>query len=195
MATFLKKDRYGSFVAAREDEAEFVAVPVAEYNGYQNALRILHDRSLQSIDKSQADGAGYTLVRADQRVFAKERSTLMAWYVQKKTPYSLKMPLDAVVNLVNRDLRQYYNLRPLPKAKYKTEYDVIEVACEVEKSGMRPYAFFEKYYKGTLDEKEYEKIFRWLDEVDGKAVLRLDQVKANYGAGVYEIGYWATAII
>ena len=54
MVEFYKKVD-NKYCTCYESDAEYVMIPKQEYNGLQNALRIVKDRSLQQIDKSVKD--------------------------------------------------------------------------------------------------------------------------------------------
>ena len=66
MVEYLKTDNRGKLVYCKtEENADYVVVPKNEYYGLRNALRIVHDRALQQVDKSKVDEHGYRLLRCD----------------------------------------------------------------------------------------------------------------------------------
>lgn len=95
----------------------YVIITEEEKYGYEHALDIIHDRSLQQIDKSKADKYGYTLYGSKSKEIGfgpYDKNTrfypisVKIWQIRKATPYSIKMPLESVEMLIERDLEKNY---------------------------------------------------------------------------------------
>ena len=121
---FLKKENQ-KFVAADEKSATHVLIPIEEYNGYEKALRIVHDRALQQIEKSKADEHGYTPLRAEKRCY---KSLSYAWLITRRTPYSIKIKLEDAMTLIERDLSEHYNLKEISRISANIGAGVYEVS-------------------------------------------------------------------
>lgn len=190
MIAYYKKSD-GRLCTCYESDAEYVMIPVNEYNGLQNALRIVKDRSLQQIDKSTVDANGYRLLRADKRKY--NNKDLEFWLITKSTPYSIKMPLDVVQELIDRDLREHYH--------YYDWHDYVNpMNMPVIKADMLEYLnrLCNNEYHKRYSETTYEDVFQEIVVaggycVDEKLVMSFDlnRISSNYAAGVYEISYWA----
>lgn len=194
MVEFYKKVD-NKYCTCYESDAEYVMIPKQEYNGLQNALRIVKDRSLQQIDKSVADANGYRLLRTDKKKY--NNKNLKFWLVSKSTPYSIKMPLDVVHELVERDLREYYH--------YYDWYDYVNrngsPIITVDQLGYLNKLCNNDYHE-RYPESTYEDIFQEIVVsggycVDEKLVMSFDlnRISINYASGLYEISYWSTVPI
>lgn len=178
--------------AGTQNDDEMITISKIDFNGYENALRILHDRALQEIDKSKADEHGYRLLRGDNRAI-KGHSDHYLWLVTKATPHSLQIPPATAKFLIQQDLMHFYNMRELKyhvTDKVLVTYSLSDIANAVKQWG-------------NIDEKNYllknnEDGERLLDEFrscNGQIILKLDKIAANQSEGVYEVTYWATDLI
>ena len=93
MVNFYKLDEDDCYTGCDEAEAEYVMIPLAEYYGYEKAVRIVKDRAIQQVDKATADKYGYTLMRADKKRYNYEQDE-KAWLITRNTPYSIKIGLE-----------------------------------------------------------------------------------------------------
>lgn len=90
-----------------ESQATHVCLDVHEYHGLLKTLRVVRDRALQQVDKSKTDEHGYLLMRAERRVY---RGTgYLAWLITKRTPYSCHMAAQDALNIITRDLHDFYH--------------------------------------------------------------------------------------
>lgn len=171
-------------------------ISVNEYNGYLNAIRIVRDRAIQQIDRNRADKHGYTLVKAEKRAYKDEkiRYDRNAWVITKSTPYSLKIGLQEVSYMIERDLSEFYNYKTLPvvrsnNAGYKEHLSI---------NGLLDY--YERYYLKKMDrnsiyDEAERKALSWMDELNGIVVFNITRIGRNYGTGCFEVTYWATDLI
>ena len=60
---------------------ENVTISREEYNGFQNALRIINDRSLQLIERDKADEHGYAIRYADQKIYDRSYPDKKAFFI------------------------------------------------------------------------------------------------------------------
>lgn len=90
-----------------ESQATYVCISTHEYHGLCKALRIVHDRALQQIDKSKTDAHGYLLMRAERRLYP--GTGYPAWLITKRTPYSCRMAIADIEEIVSRDLHEFYH--------------------------------------------------------------------------------------
>lgn len=169
-----------------------VMISQEEYNGLQNALRIVRERAVQQIDKARADEHGYTLLRADYRVYG--RSKDKAWLVTKSTPYSAKIGIREARFMILKDLREYYNFVKGGCEDERGHYREFN-ASEICKAGMQyndpghPYDFL------VSNNKAGKALYCMFEEYDGVLGFELSKLSVNYAAGTYEVSYWATDLI
>lgn len=216
---FLALDKENKLIKTNEEQADYVripiddyyemlkeeitadgtgtiSIPVSEYNGYQKAIRIIRDRSLQQIDKEKADDNGYILKYAEKRKISNE-SQEEAFLVTKTTPYSIKIfPKDAVA-LIEADLRAYYNYIGFPTfcdadayggSKTLSENDIVNASHQFMDSSRKEEFLLENSICGR-------KIKRFFEIYNGKVAFKLTKLSSNYALGLYEVSYWATDII
>lgn len=179
-------------IGVDESDAQYVIVSKSEYNGLQNALRIIHDRSLQQLEKSEVDEYGYKVLRAELRTYPKRSGgdDKPHWYMSKSTPYSIKMPVSAVSTVVVNDLKNHYH--------YYDWKEVVNVGGSPVLS-LKDIDYIERYAQNPFDNRQLEWIHsnlveprRWM--IDNRLVLSFDlcRLSANYSTGLYEISYWST---
>lgn len=186
-----------------ESEADYVVLPIndyngsvlipeEEYNGLQKAVRIVRNRAKQQIDKSKADKNGYTLLRADKRQYSYKYES-PAWLVTRSTPYSIKMTLDEVTFMLNRDLREFYGFLDLPLIE-TTDYNYKTVLKQWNIKD-----FFSimgchnpKEDRSKIGSEEVLQKLDFLDSCDWKLAFEISRIAKNAATGCYEVSYWAT---
>lgn len=190
-----------SYVSCDESDAEFVMIPRKEYNGLQNALRIVNDRALQQIDKSKADEYGFRFLRGEMRYYRKGRGEL--YLITKETPYSVKLDVSEVKYLIENKLREIYcwtdqiNLQEYQDDGDRLEEydnsmapeDVVNAATLWKKPNIEKDDFF----WGSSNAKSHA-MYNVFSEYK-QFIVAVDRISANYGTGQYEVSYWATEII
>ncbi len=161
-----------------------------ELNGYFKALEIIRDKSKLQIDKSIKDKHGYTTKNA-KKIKGKHLASDY-WVITKSTPYSLKLPVDVVYDLVLEDLHAHY--RYLNNFKMNTievngeriDYffsDVLEYLTKgTVRNGQKGPSGLDKYFSEELGLEAFEGYSYDFEGLDG----------SNIGAGVYTIKYKAT---
>ena len=166
-----------------------VLISQEEYNGYENAIRINRDKSLQQIDKSKADEHGYRLMLAEPRQYQK---SVTAWYIKKSTPRSIKIPINEAAFLIKRDLKDFYGFRELPT--YIDDSD----AFFKHNSTLTPKELLRLHERHIVKGEEppeggSNKVFYdFLAANHGKVAFEVDRISGNQGSGCYEVAYWAT---
>ena len=175
-----------------ESDAQYVVIPKSEYNGLRNALRIIHDRSLQQLEKSEVDEYGYKILRAELRTYPKRSGgdDRKYWYISKSTPYAIKMPVSAVSAAAINDLKNHYH--------YYDWKEVVNVNGSPVLS-LKDIGYIERYAQNPFDNRQFEWIHSNLTEprgwmIDNRLVLSFDlcRLSANYSTGLFEISYWST---
>jgi len=190
---FFKKEvnESGSLlVYCDEPEAEYALVPMEEYNGYRNAIRIIRDRAKQEINKSKADKNGYTFLRAEHRRYAYE-SDEKAWLITLSTPHSTKLNYKNASFLIKRDLIDFYDfidiaLDDISNEKY---YEPIDMLKDHRKYFIENR--FDEYQK--IQNELIKKRIKFLDAHHGNIAFEIQKISANHGQGVYEVSYWSTS--
>ena len=176
---------------------ESVVISQEEYNGYQKALRIIKDRSLQQIDKSQADKHGYRLMRAEKRVYGRKNGK-PAYLITKSTPYSIKMDPQVVKNEILDDLKQHYNFigtRTYTDTRWGQDKKKITLSkyCDgIEQKDDPTYANRDFY---SSNDDEGRAIYQIFQKYNNVFIFEFSKLSSNPAQGVYEITYWATDII
>ncbi len=169
-----------------------VVIKKGEYNGFMNMLRIIRDRSLQSIEKAKADSHGYTFKYADMRPYERDNPQKTAYHITKITPVSLKVDLETAYFMIIRDLTEYYNyVTPLYKPSPEAASIKIQIPDIITGLAQRDDPEYKLDFYVTNSEYG-ESIKRFLD--DRPKVLSFGPVKigSNLGQGVYEVSYWAS---
>lgn len=92
-----------------ELQATHVLITKKEYHGLQKALRIVRDRAMQQVEKSETDGYGYQLLRAEYRPYL--GTSYDAWLVTRRTPYSCRMGISEASWMIARDLKDFYDVK------------------------------------------------------------------------------------
>lgn len=161
---------------------------------YLNMLRIIKDRSLQQVSKSEADEHGYKFIRSRRRKYLRGNNSMKMWLVTKQTPYSVKMPISVVERSVMTDLETYYNSIIRIKGYKSTVYsggtpvkDMFSLLSFLNVRHEEP----PDSYKPLIELFESKGI----DYQKPRVIIELSELSANYAVGVYEVTYWATEII
>lgn len=203
---YFSLDKSNTLAFCEPEKADYIAVPTSEYNGYEKAIRVIRDRALQQIDKSQADEHGYTLLRADRK-YHKDYNIKGLWLITKSTPYSIKIPLGNVTPLIERDLKDFYGLFDLYPLKYQDIYrnEQHEMKYGDRVEWLSPSDLFEHWddimASNVIDTYDYNiskgypgrwyKACReWIDNVDRKITFDMCKISCNFAKGVYEVSYW-----
>lgn len=97
----------------------YVKIREEELNGYKNALRIIHARSLQQINKAQADANGYRMLDArkiddgygkyNPNLRYKDL-TLEVWQLRMETPHSVNIAYEDALFIIKKELNKFYAL-------------------------------------------------------------------------------------
>ena len=187
----------GKYHPCEKAEAEYVLIPINEYNGYQNAIRIVRDRALQQVDKSKADEHGYTFIKAEKRRYnsEKEKVNEEAWLITKSTPYALKMGADEAIYMIKKDLREFYNYVDLPELP--TEFSKVRLPLSIKDF----LCYNRRFILGGEAREPYREntvmmtVLDWMDEYNGKMIFDIIKYGRNLSTGFFEVTYWATAEI
>lgn len=177
-------------------EGEYYKIPIAEYHGLKNCLRILKDRSLQEIERAKADKHGYTLQVAEKRVYERAYPDYKAFYVTKATPISLKIDLETASFLIKQDLMAYYNYTDISAIRTRsyptpTKIRPLELLKAIGQRDDPGYTY--EYY---LDNSEKgRKIKQFLDHAPKSIIFDIIRIGSNYGAGIYTVTYCSTGLI
>lgn len=182
-----KQGKYA--ITEEEEDANYALVPINEYNGLLNAVRIVRDRAKQAVKKSQTDEHGYKLLRADRKPF--DRDTGDAWLITKQTPYSVDLSPSEVLFMLKADLWEFYGYSEEVYEHDGFRYfippkDYIRASEDYVLRSERPF-LAENSEKGELLKEIFERN-------QGNVSFFIARVGANYGAGVYEVSYWATNV-
>lgn len=195
---FLKsvsKNNKLAYSFCENDEAEFVLLPINEFNGMKKAVRIVNDRALQQVDKSKTDEFGFRLLRAELRYCKEAKGNL--WLVTKETPYSLKMDLAAASIIIENRLREcFYWVDEIDLNKYS------QVALSEWDSRIKIYDLAkirEDWYSACYADKEFllnnSDVGRALKKLwteNTSMIVNICKITGNYAQGLYEVQYWAT---
>lgn len=178
----------------REDERT-VVISESEYNGYLNAIRVIKDRALQQVSKSEADEHGYKFLRSRRRWYMHENDRIQLWLVTKQTPYSVKMPVDVVERSVLSDLETSYN-----SLITITDYRSDVPSCGTPIKDMFSLLRSLSVWRGEKPAEVYKPLLslfenKGIDYRKPRVIIELSELNASYAAGVYEVTYWATDVI
>lgn len=95
----------------------YVKIREEELTGYKNALRIIHDRALQQIDKAKADQYGYRIL--DARNIYEEYGEyhpdlrrkdieVGTWQIRMESPHSVNISYEDALFILEHDLNEFY---------------------------------------------------------------------------------------
>lgn len=187
------KEEYYEFLKASESASEgSVVISEEEYNGFQKAVEIVRRRAKQQIDKSKADEHGYTLLRADKRQYSYKYDS-PAWLITMSTPYSIKMTLEEVTAMLDRDLRDFYGFLDLPQI----ESVGFTHEADLKKWDIKDFFSTMKYHdreadRDSIQNTEVLQKLDFLDSCDWKLAFEISRIARNAATGCYEVSYWAT---
>jgi len=181
----------------RVEDADYVILPINEFHGLKKAVRIVHDRALQQIDKSKTDEHGFRLLRADLRQYKRNSGKL--WLITKETPYSSKIDLSTASTLIEGKLRELfvwtdtqdldkYSLVELTSYKryLSKSWDIAKIREQWHDDSHRDKWDF-------LGENTAEgKALYTLWETHPEMIVGISKISINYAQGLYEVSYWAT---
>lgn len=197
---FWKQKESGGLERAESQDAEFVLLPIEEYNGYEKAVRVVRDRALQQIEKGKADKHGYTLLRADKKKHKAYNGEY--WLVTKTTPYSINIPVDEVQALIKKDLIDFYGYWTTRKFEYPYKEEMCSRYVSESFLLTTLLQHMQSSLNGSLDEL-YESRDNWNENIslayhvreylrDSKFRFSFDMCKlsCNYAQGKYEVSYW-----
>ena len=204
---FLKKTDNG-YQFTDKDNAQFVLVPIKEYHGYENALRILREKSLLNAEKSKADEHGYTLKLASESI--RKDFGISAWKISAETPYSLKIGLENAAFLIEKDLRAYYGMPDpdeLPEDRvsfYKkrakmftpqrdVSWEVIYNNLSWAENSLVNDPFVNKEQR-QMEIDECRTLINLHEKYQDRIILGIESISANYGNGRFQVTYIATKL-
>lgn len=194
MMSYYKAEN-GKYHPCEKKEAEYILIPINEYNGYQNAIRIVRDRAIQQIDRAKADEHGYTIVKAEKRRYngGGEKTNEEAWLVTKSTPYSLKMGLQEASYMIEKDLREFYSYVDLPRIPMEFS-TMTRVLPEKDLLNYKRRFFLEGDDREVYRENSIMmSVLDWMDEYDGIMIFNITRYARNLSTGCFEVTYWATS--
>ena len=195
MREFFKKENE-KYKKSTENEADSVMLPISEYHGYINALRIIKDRGIQQIDKSQVDENGYRLLRADKkRYYEVENQKIDTYLITRATPYSINIALKEVAFLIKQDLILYYGF--INDRTYTYEFNDLVMKEEVTDRDIlvRIPTIREKVERNEeliLDENALQE---WYIKSQDETAFCISKISANYAQGIYEVSYFSTTLL
>ena len=194
---FVTKNEKGRLSKITEEaDAEYALIPIEEYHGYRNALRIINDRSLQEIDRAKADQHGYTLKYADYRMYDRSYPGYKAFCINKLTPISLKIDAETAYFLIIEDLFNFYNYLDISTVTTKSfaEPSIIRPLDLLHGVQQRDDPCYSQDFYIENNDKG-RKIKELLDETSDNIIFEIIRISSNYGQGVYDVSYWATGLI
>ncbi len=195
----LAKDQYEKVLKLnplKKDE-DSIVISKQTYNGFLKMLRILRDRSLQSIDRAKADQHGYTIKNAIYRCIDRNYPDLKACFITKTTPISLKIDAETAKEMIWHDFLDFYNYIDLsrvatpsfPKQEKIETLDILRGLDQQKDEAYKDFDFF-------VSNDDYgRKIKELIDGTKRAFVFEITGLHGNIGLGVYEVNYLATDII
>ena len=197
---FTKTDGTDGVRYCEKDNADYVLVPINEFNGLKKAVRIVNDRALQQIDKSKTDEHGFRLLRADLKRY-QHGSDGRLWLITKETPYSSKMAVDEASALIENKLRELYwwvdevNLQNFTDDRL----DVWRTRLTSEDLGTAREQWHDaerrEQYNFLIENSERGRAVYQCFCKHNAMILEVSKLSVNYAQGLYEVTYWATEII
>lgn len=173
MATFYRVDSNNHYQKCSEENATRVMIDIQEYNGYEKAIRIIRDKAKLQVDKAQADENGYILLSASRTKIGKRK----VWQIKKRTPYSIKIGVRDIKDIITKDLKEYYGF-----IEYRDTDTLLLVRDRWKED--------ENSFNYSYD--SYEKELQIMYSTGGDFSFKLEKINANLGQGLYEIVYYAT---
>ena len=175
---------------------EQVTISAQELFSYKNALRIIRDRGRQQVVRSQPDKHGYTLKMADERVYDRMYPEMKAFFISRSTPYSLKIDLETVSFLIQKDLEEFYNFISLQNivtpsfskpATIKVP-DLFRALIQRDDPDYKQDFYVDNSSRGRM-------LKEFVDSLPKAVSFAPIRVGSDIGNGVYTISYWATSPI
>lgn len=155
------------------NKANYVLITINEYNGYEKAIEIIRNKSLLQVDKAQADDFGYITLSARQKDVYRSK----VWKMKKRTPYSIKLPVNDIRMVILRDLKTHYGY-------IEYDDDNFEYLLNVREKWLTD--------KNVADYMSCQEEVELLKFNEGEFAFDLHSITANLGQGLYEIEYYAT---
>ena len=195
MREFFKKENE-KYKKSTENEADSVMLPISEYHGYINALRIIKDRGIQQIDKSQVDENGYRLLRADKkRYYEVENQKIDTYLITRATPYGINISLKEVALFIKQDLILNYGFVNNRTYAYEFSGRMIDEEVTDRDILVRIPTIIEKAERNEELISDENALFEWYLENQNRTGFSINRISANYAQGIYEVSYFATALI
>lgn len=200
LENYIKPDGTDGLRYCEKDNADYVLVPVNEFNGLKKAVRIVNDRALQQIDKSKTDEHGFRLLRADLKRYQYGKDSRL-WLVTKETPYSCKMAVDEASALIENKLRELYCWVDEVNLQNYTDdrLDVWETRLSGEELGTAREQWHDaecrEKYNFLIENSEKGRAVYQCFREHNAMILEVSKLSVNYAQGLYEVTYWATEII
>ena len=113
----IPREEYEYLKTFPELPAGYVKIREEKLKGYENALRIIHDRALQQIDKAKSDQYGYRMLDAkhiydgygEYRPDLRQKDIeVEVWQIRMETPHSTKIAYEDALFIIKEDLERYY---------------------------------------------------------------------------------------
>lgn len=193
------RERYEQLQKQSDDNGEWVMISARELFSYKNALRIIRERAKKQaiqILRAQPDSHGYTLRMADERAYERNFPDLKAFFISRSTPYSLKIDLETVSFMIQKDLEAFYHFIPLqsvvtPSFSKPTTIKVPELLRAIAQRDDPGYNY--DFYGDNSNSGRMLKEF--VDSLPKAVSFAPIKIGSDIGNGVYTISYWATAPI
>jgi len=157
MSKVFYKTENDEYVKCTEDEAEEVLMSIEEYHGYEKALRMVHDRALQQVKKSETDEHGYCFKSARKKFYKTLNREL--WLVTKTTPYSCQIDGETALTLITNDLKSYYNLLIQKRFRFTVPSRYNEVEHEKEYNQKMSMKFFQSNLEQFKEDDENSTLY------------------------------------
>lgn len=175
----------GKLAIAEEEDADYALINIHEYNGLQKALRLVRERALQEVKKSTVDKHGYKLLNMSRQRY--ENTRYAHWVVKMASPYSIKIDINGVYEIILMDLKEHYGYERFPFESGNEIFYELELLERVEAYALRKAA-------GRVIE-EMDPLEQLIEKREGRIVFGLKNIKPNYGSGVYEVEFLATEML
>lgn len=186
----------------KEEYPEGHILTDSEWNGYNKALEIIKNKSLAQVDKSKVDEYGYTPLFYGTCTRYINKKPYIVKTTKKETPYSIKMDLYVVEELIIKDLNEQGfcdidEMELMNKVSKIKTLNGFEEVIEIIRA--------ERIYKGrielisTLVDKDkiegYRELYEWLNEEYGdrwrknNSIVYEMSLISNIGIGKYIVEY------
>ena len=187
-------EKYNDLKEACDTESG-IWISKRDYNGYENALKIIRDKSLTQISKAEADEHGYSLLSADFKKYNPSFNE-MAWLMVYRTPYSAKMPFETVQMLVTRDLVNHYNyVHKHTKEEFNlstTDGIYFQELVIEGKDVINTAKIIREGRSASNNKEKAEK--EYLNRYSDYVCFDLHSIRKDYGNGVYQIKVWRVSL-